>query len=371
MDSLLNTHLAERRAAHRMRTCAACNLRQANLLLEHFGSYTAIQQASAAALGEAGLEASAAQALAQHLRSTDTDAEWETVCAQGIRVLLPRDAQWPAGLNEIAHPPRMLYLRGTLPPENALYLAVVGTRKITTYGRTVILDLVPPLAQQGICIVSGLAFGVDAAAHEATLHAGGSTIAVLGSGLDDNSLYPKAHALLADTIVAQGGAVLSEYAPGTPALKQHFVARNRIISGMSRGTLVIESGSNSGSLITANFALEQGRTVYAVPGPIYAQTSQGTNNLLKLGAIPVTTSTDILLDLHLANPQTQTTHTGPPPTLSPLEQRVFDILTKNPLPLDEIIIQSKTDTSQCQTALTYLELKGLVKNVGAGQYIRI
>lgn len=370
MNSHTDTLLNERQAAHHVRTCTACSARHIGILLEQFGSYTHIQQASAAALTAAGLEMSTAQNLAQHLNTTDPITAWNNLRAKGIELLLPGDATWPAGLKEIAHPPRMLYVRGTLPPSDSVYLAVVGTRKITTYGRTVILDLIPPLASQGLCIVSGLAFGIDAAAHEAALQVGGITIAVLGSGLDDASLYPKAHALLADTIATRGGALLSEHPPGAPAFKQHFVARNRIISGMSRGTLVVESGSNSGSLITANFALEQGRTVYAVPGPIYSPTCYGTNNLLKLGAVPVTTATDIFLDLHVDN-QLPSTPAPAPANLSPLEQQVFDILTKNPLSLDEIIGQAGADTSQCQTALTFLELKGLVKNIGAGQYIRI
>lgn len=327
--------------------------------------------ASPADLVNSGLDEHVASELRQHLNRTNAEEEWERLRAQGISLMLPSDQAWPRELKEIANPPRMLYVHGSLPDSDTLYLAIIGTRTITTYGRTVILDLVPPLARQGLCIVSGLAFGVDAAAHEATMAAGGRTVAVLGSGLDDRALYPKAHALLADTIIFHGGALVAEYPPGTPALKQHFIARNRIISGMSHGVLIVESGIQGGSLSTANYALEQGRSVYAVPGPIYSPTSAGTNNLLKIGATPVTEAADILVDLNLPETAPPETSMHETPDLSPLERRIFDILTKHPTPIDEIIARCSIQAHECQTALTFLELKGLIKNVGAGQYIRI
>lgn len=365
------TVLHEHQLAHALRSCRALSPRHLSQLLAHYGTYTQVYQASSIPEYQAaGLDEPTARAIAAHCASADPSALWEQLLQQQISLLLPEDDAWPALLQEIAHPPRMLYVRGMLPHSETLYLAMVGTRKITTYGRTVVLDLVPPLAAHGVVLVSGMAFGIDAAVHEAVVRAHKPTVAVLGSGLDERSLYPKAHALLADTIIAAGGGLISEYPPGTPALKQHFIARNRIIAGMCQGTVIVECDLHSGSLSTTNYALEQGRRVFAVPGPIYSPGSRGTNNLLKLGATPVTNAQDIFVDLNLPTtsvPEESTPH----PVLNPHEQQILDILTKTPLLIDELIIRSGMNAQQCRTTLTFLELKGLAKNLGAGQYIRI
>jgi DNA processing protein len=229
-------------------------------------------------------------------------------------------------------------------------------------------DILNPIIACGAIIVSGMAFGVDSEAHKQSIKKGARTIAVLGGGLDDASLYPKNHQLLAQQILENGGALISEYPIGTPNFKQNFVARNRIISGLSIGTLVVECDLESGSLITAKHALEQNRQVYAVPGPIYAEMSKGPNNLIKMGAKLVTESTDILEDLNLSTlpeqKQVQTTFGD-----SPAESTILNILSKEPMNINLIIKTSGLETGDATSALTFLEMKGKVRNLGGQQYI--
>ena len=278
------------------------------------------------------------------------------------------DRRYPQLLTEIADPPVILYYRGALPAADAIMLAAIGTRKITTYGRSVVPHIISPLVSAGITIVSGMAYGVDALVHTQAIEQGLPTIAVLGSGLDEKSLYPKEHVLLADAILNAGGCLMSEYAPGTPGYKQNFIARNRIISGLSMGTLVIECSLKSGSLITAQYALEQNRRVYAVPGQIYAHESQGPNNLLKMGAQPVTDAADILQDLNISPELTIDAELA---ATTPTEALLLGILTSSPLSSDALVKQTGLETAAVSTALSFLEMKGVIKNVGAQQYIRV
>jgi DNA processing protein len=286
-----------------------------------------------------------------------------------MHLLSEQDERYPELLREISSRPALLYYRGTLPETDAVMIAAVGTRKITTYGRSVIPNLLGPLIDAGIILVSGLAYGVDAAVHTEVLHRRRPTVAVLGSGIDDKTLYPKEHALLAADILDAGGCILSEYPPGTPGYKQNFVARNRIIAGLSVGTIIIECDLKSGSLITAQFALEQNRRVYAVPGPIYAAESRGPNNLIKMGAQLVTESSDILQDLNI------TESLAPEPTGgaadSPAEAIVLGLLSSSPVAADELVARSGLVAATLSTALTLLEMKGRIKNVGGQQYIKV
>lgn len=249
-----------------------------------------------------------------------------------------------------------------------LCISVVGTRKITSYGRVAAPLICEPLIDAGCVIVSGMAFGVDSAAHESAVKKNKRTIAVLGGGLDEASLYPKAHVLLADKILGAGGALLSEYPIGTPNFKQNFVARNRIISGLSVATLVVECDLESGTLITAKHALDQNRQVYAVPGPIYSPQSQGPNNLLKMGAKAVTEAKDILEDLNLQTlpleQQSQSSFAD-----SKEEAILLKLISFEPILLDQLIKQSGLETAAATSALTFLEMKGRVKNLGGQQYV--
>ncbi len=298
--------------------------------------------------------------------SIDPDKEWENLLKLNIQVLHLKQDKYPKLLKEIYSPPPILYVRGTIPDNMDFAVAVVGTRKITDYGRQTTAEIVKPLARSGIVIVSGLALGVDALAHRSCLEAGGQTVAVLGCGLEET--YPVTNRRLGQEIVAAGGALISEYPPGTQPLKQHFPARNRIISGLSRGVLVIEGGEDSGSLITAKCALEQNREVMAVPGNINCPTSHGPNHLIKIGAKAVTTYFDVLetLNLELVSQFTDNKKIIPS---SEEEKILLEFLSSQPQHIDEIIQKSKLNTSIANATLTTMELKGMIRHLGGGNYV--
>ncbi len=239
-------------------------------------------------------------------------------------------------------------------------VAIVGSRKITAYGKAVTRHLSSELAGQGIVIVSGLAYGVDAVAHTAALEAGGLTIAVLPSSLED--IYPSAHNGLARRIISQGGALLTEYPPGTPAYKSQFVERNRIVSAVSCALLITEAAINSGTMHTARFALEQGKDVLAVPGNITSATSAGTNNLIKSGAIAVTETADVLRVLGLT-PLARRQPAG----ATPQEQRILDLMTTTGNG-DQLLSMSELSTPEFNQALTMLEITGKIVSLGANQW---
>ncbi|MBI3232185.1 MAG: DNA-protecting protein DprA [Candidatus Doudnabacteria bacterium] len=318
---------------------------------------------------QAGLESEIAEIFLNAQPNINLKVEQSILEKSGISILTYKDLNYPKLLLEIPKFPPLLYFRGVMENPDELDMAVVGTRKITAYGRSVLPDLIAPLVEAGVIIVSGMAFGVDSEVHKQALIKHKRTIAVLGGGLDDQSLYPKHHQLLAQEILDSGGALLSEYPPGTPNFKQHFVARNRIISGLSIGTLVIECDLESGSLITARHALEQNRQVYAVPGPIYAEESRGPNNLIKMGAKAVTEANDILEDLNLKN-LTKEINAQEILGDNPVETKLLAVINKEPVAVNEIIKISGLDASEVTSALTFLEMKGKVRNLGGQQYVR-
>ncbi len=334
-------------------------------LVNHFGNARTALEATPAALEAAGLPAAVAHTLVNLHRSLDLPRLWERWRQQGVDVLTWEDAAYPHRLKQTEHAPPVLYVRGQLTPEDDWAVAVVGTRKMTPYGRQVAEEVAGVLASHGVTVVSGLARGVDGAAHRSALRHGGRTVAVLGSGVD--RIYPPEHRHLATQIAAQG-ALLSEYPPGTRAEATNFPPRNRIIAGMSIATVVVEAGRKSGALITAAFAAEQGRDVFAVPGSIYAEQSQGTHWLLAQGARPLTAAEDVLeaLDLGLL-PQRQSARRTLPTT--PEEERLLAILGNTPLHVDEISAQLGLPVSEVTATLTLMELKGLVQAVGGMQYV--
>lgn len=337
-------------------------------LFNYFENFKTAFHSNVSELVAAGIEPELAEKFAVFRTACDLEKEAEQLATEHIQLLGFTDTNYPNLLKEIPACPPLLYYKGTMNNPDELALAVVGTRKISAYGRTVLPYLIEPLIDAGITIVSGLAYGVDSAAHKLCVEKGMRTIALLGCGVDSKTLYPKDHAFLADEIVNTGGAIVSEYPPGTPALKQHFVARNRIISGYCLGTLLIECNLKSGTLITAQHALDQNRTVYAVPGQIYTETSRGPNNLIKMGAKLVTEAADILSDLNIASTAV-IVKTVTPDTKE--EQILLDLLVGDPIHADELIKSSGLDTGQVTTTLTFLEMKGKVRNVGGNQYIRI
>lgn len=337
-------------------------------LHKHFGSITGLLEASPLELTQAGLSKELAGALPSESAMDYVNLE-KQLLSENIQLLTIEDSSYPRLLKEISQPPVLLYYKGVLGSSDELCISVVGTRKISTYGRTVTSLLLEPVVAAGAVIVSGLAFGVDSQAHKLCVDAGKRTIAVVGNGLDDKSFYPKDHALLAEEIIQSGGMIISEYPPGTPPLKHHFLARNRIIAGLSAATVIVECNKKSGSLITASYALEQNRTVFAVPGPIYAETSQGPHNLIKMGAKILTDANDILEDLNIKKlPQQQEVQN----TLlsSPLEQTILDLLSFDPLAINAIINKSGLTAAQVSSAMIFLEMKGKVRNVGGQQYVK-
>lgn len=337
-------------------------------LAGYFENFQQAFLATEAELVKAGIEPALAQTFLQHRATINLELEAETLAGEGIKILTYKDETYPKLLLEIPKFPPILYYRGKMETADELCVAVVGTRNISNYGRTVIPSLVEPLVNAGITIVSGMAFGVDAAAHQIATAKNRRTIAALGGGLDQKSLYPRHHALLAEQILETGGALLSEYPVGTPNFKQNFVARNRIISGLCVATIIIECDLQSGTLITAHHALDQNRAVYAVPGPIYSLTSQGPNNLLKMGAKPLTDANDILEDLNLEKlPEQQQNQSLFGDTAE--EVKILGILNHEPMVIDELIKQSGFDAGKVGSTLVFLEMKGKVRNLGGQQYI--
>lgn len=337
-------------------------------ILSYCKDFRHAYNASREELLKSGIESDLAEKFLEFKSKISLNSEAEKLSRSGIEIHTYKDTSYPKLLLEIPRFPPLLYARGKLADADELFFAVVGTRKITTYGKSVIPVIVEPLVEKNITIVSGMAFGVDSEAHKQATNKNKRTVAVLGGGLDDASLYPKHHQLLAHEILENGGALISEYPIGTPNFKQNFVARNRIISGMSVATLVVECSLDSGSLITARHALEQNRQVYAVPGPIYAPESKGPNNLIKMGAKAVTEASDILDDLNIKTyPIQQEAQSlfGD----SPEENLLLKVLSKEPKHINLLIQSSGLTAAKAASALTFLEMKGRVKNLGGQQYI--
>ncbi|MDO8687563.1 MAG: DNA-processing protein DprA, partial [Dehalococcoidales bacterium] len=260
-------------------------------LENHFGNLVDAWKATPAELKQSGLDEGSIRAVISCRTKISLEAELEKLDRYGVKVLTYHDPDYPSRLKEIYDHPPVLYLRGSLLPEDEWCLSVVGTRRATVYGRQVTEEIVTDLARNKITIVSGLAKGIDTVAHHSALEAGGRTLAVFGCGLD--TVYPSENAELARRIMQQG-AIISEYPLGTKPKPEHFPRRNRIMSGLSLGVLVIEAGDTSGAMITAHLALEQNREVFAIPGSILSPASQGTNHLIQEGAKLVTDYTDIL-----------------------------------------------------------------------------
>ncbi len=337
-------------------------------LWKYFGDWEKAYKAGPAELAEAGIEPENINIFLAHRQKTNLEQELQKLEQEHVKMLTFQNLNYPKLLLKIHDYPPVLYYKGRMDIPDELCMAVVGTRKITGYGRTVGPILIQPLIEAGMTVVSGLAYGVDSQMQRLAVKARRRTIAVLGGGLDDASFYPKQHLFLAQEIISNQGAIISEHPLGTPPLKQNFVLRNRIISGLCVGTVIIECGLKSGSLITARAALDQGRTVYAVPGPIMNEMSMGPNNLIKLGARLVTEPEDILDDLNLkaAKRKPKLPAIGD----NEVETIILQQLGFEPMIIDNIIKQTSLDAADVSAALTFLEIKGRVKNLGAQQYIR-
>jgi DNA processing protein len=315
---------------------------------------------------EAGLDPSLSKQIIAGRIRLNPAIEWERLAEKGIYAISWHDPLYPKQLAEIPSPPPLLYIRGRTDILSQPGLAVVGTRKITTYGKQAINTLIPGLSAIGLNIISGMAIGVDAEALTSCLESGGAPIGVLASSIDDPGITPKTNLALAKKIIDRG-CLISEIPPGANVYKTNFPQRNRIVSGLALGTLVIEAAKNSGSLITANFALEQNREVFAVPGPIFSQSSSGTLSLIKRGAKCVTETADIIKefgwDIEIKPKQLR--------LANPLHQLIFALLTDGPAPLNSLIQRTHKPAGEIIAALTELEIIGMVKQPSPGVYATI
>lgn len=337
------------------------------MLLQAFGNLERAWQAPVRELQAAGLSSKLVESLVKVRSEVSLDAIWEHIHKQGIQVLTWEDDGYPRRLKEIDQSPPVIYVRGSIQPEDDWAVAVVGTRRVSAYGRQVTEEIASLLARNGVSVVSGLARGVDAAAHQSALNTGGRTLAVLGSGVD--RIYPPEHRRLAESI-QEHGAVVSDYPPGTPPDGINFPPRNRIISGLSLAVVIIEAGERSGALITAGFAADQGRDVFAVPGSILAPQSIGTNRLIQNGARPLLDPKEILevLDLTLGLERREARQVLP---TDPTEAHLIKLLGREPVHVDDLRSQAGMPIEQVTATLTMMELKGMVKQVGNMHYVAV
>lgn len=353
---------------------AFLSTRQTSALMRTFKNARDIWHAPLAELTRAGLSETKAARFAEARKDLNLETIAEELHTKEIYILCIEDPSYPPLLKQLYDAPCALFCRGTLSSHTfSKSLAVVGTRKITPYGHHIISSIVPALARAGITIVSGMALGSDGFAHTCALDAGGATVAFLGSGIDDASVYPRSHIPLAHRIIEQGGAILSEFPPHALPLRQNFPIRNRLIAGSTMGTLVTEAAEDSGSLITARLSLEYGRDVFAIPGTIYAPLSIGPNKLIQMGAHAVLNAEDILnvLDLSLLQELPFETIKPSHEKLSNDEQKIISALATRPLHVDEIIAVSALENRTALTILTMLELNGYIKQIGNHVYAAI
>jgi len=315
---------------------------------------------------KAGLEASVIDNLFRQKEKINPDKEMEKLSKENIRAFTINDPEYPDSLKQIYNPPFILYVKGDI-EQTKSSIAIVGSRKVSNYGKQAAQTLARDLASAGITIVSGMALGIDTIAHSECLQTEQQTIAVLGSGLDNVSIYPAINKKLAERIISNG-ALISEYPIGSPPLKHHFPNRNRIISALSLGVLVIEAAKTSGSLITAKYALEQNKDVFAVPGSIFSENSAGTNDLIKSGAKPISSAQEILdeLNLNAASAFIKTRKIIPE---NKEEEIILKYLSHDPIHIDKIAELTKLDTSALNCAMTIMEMKGKIKNLGAMMFV--
>ncbi|MBN1314978.1 MAG: DNA-processing protein DprA [Anaerolineales bacterium] len=336
-------------------------------LLDYFGSAQNAWQAELSELSQVGLDRRTLDSFVQTRSNLNPQQDVEKTLLDNISIHTWDDDDYPRYLKEIPDPPPVLYVKGDLQTRDEWSVAVVGTRRATSYGKHVTRQLVQELVRNGATIVSGLARGIDSIAHQAALDAGGRTLAVLGSGI--RKIYPPEHRRLAER-VAESGAIISDFSPDTPPEAGNFPRRNRIISGLSLGVLVIEAGNKSGALITANYALDQGRDVFAVPGNISSRMSYGTNRLIQQGAKMVISASDILEELNMTMVAEQVATQLSLPA-SHEEAQLLKLLSDAPCHVDELSRHAAMPVSMVTSTLTMMELKGMVRQVESMSFVRI
>ncbi len=342
------------------------------MLLDLFSSSEAIWKAGLEKLIQSGIGEKLANKLIAERKNIDTDQEMERLKKENIRIIGQDDPNYPPLLKEIPNAPYILYIRSELEISqifNSPMIAVVGSRKMTSYGKQAAYSLSRDLAQAGITVVSGMALGVDAEAHLGALEGNGKTIAVLGSSVNDKNIGPRNNFQLSRRIIGSG-ALVSDFPVETASIPAYFPIRNRLMAGLTMGTLVIEAALESGSLITARLALDFNREVFSVPGPIFSPSSEGTNELLKLGAKPVTGVRDILEELHLEKVKEIEKARSIIPS-SKEEEIILKNISTEPTHIDKIVKLTKLKTAEVSSTLVMMEMKGMAKDIGGRNYIAI
>lgn len=333
------------------------NFDQYRFVIKHFGDLkTAWEKIDLVFLVKLGFGREKAERLLGIRKGLNFHQLLQRIENQNVRIFCVDDADYPKCLRSITSPPVFLFVRGKLPLLHKA-LAVVGTRQITDYGRMVTEKLVSDLIGSRLVIISGLAFGVDSCAHEATLKNQGITVAVLGCGVDN--IYPSSNRSLADRIIKNGGAVLSEYPLGTPAMQHHFPVRNRIISGLSRGVLIVEGGVKSGALITARYALEQGREVFAIPNNITKVGLSGTNHLIRRGEAKLVENVGHILEEF----QMQPAQSKQSVSFSAIESELLEQIMNGGKSIDELTLETSYNVARLSEVFINLQLKGVVRQI--------
>ena len=378
----------ERLAALRLHLVSGIGPRLFAALVEHFGSACAAAEASAGALAAVrGIGPDSAARMREGIAAADAEAEFQKAQDAGVRILVRGEPDYPIALSYLADAPPVLYVKGTLVPEDAQAMAVVGMRKCSLYGQDQAERLAGGLARCGFTIVSGLARGIDSAAHRGAMAAGGRTIAVLGNGL--STVYPPENRKLAEAVVARG-ALVTEFPMDFGVAAENFPRRNRVIAALAMGVIVVEAGRQSGALITARLAAELGKEVFAVPNRVDAPGAAGVHALIRDGAKLVESVADVLEefpDLGLQAPAAADAGAGPAPapgdppaaaarqgtlglraSLSPEESQLVEVMDGDPLALDALIQRTGLAPARVSGALTLLELKGLVRALPGGQF---
>ncbi|MCL2224587.1 MAG: DNA-processing protein DprA [Defluviitaleaceae bacterium] len=339
-----------------------------NLILDVFGTARDVFFAKTSAIKQAAfLSEYAGQALAKNHNLQYIEDLLEKMKNGGVAYFSRENERFPSLLKEIPDPPVGIFCIGTLPSDNTHKVAIIGSRKCSQYGLMAARSLAKPLAKTGIVIVSGMARGIDSMAHRGALEDGGETIAVLGCGVD--ICYPSENKNLREEII-NSGCVISEYPPGTRPAPAFFPARNRIISGLSRGVVVTEAGDKSGTLITVNQAIDQGREVFAVPGNIFSRFSKGTNRLISEGATLVHDHDDILFSLKISAEEKSQCEISSKKVLAPEEKQVYDILGFEPVGIDSIVETTGLNLGRVMLLCSQLEIKGFAKKIRGAQYIK-
>ncbi len=349
--------------------CPGLGAKYIRTLIEYFGSAEDVWKASDEEIGKSHvLSAKTESSLSSWKKENSPDLFEEKLYKLGIRCCTWEEDDYPFLLAETANPPAVLFYKGAVPVWEKM-ISVVGSRKATPYGIQTANRISFELSKAGVTVISGGARGIDSAAHEGCLSGGSPTVAVLACGLD--KIYPPENKLLFQKIIDDGGTLISEYPPGTPPLGRQFPARNRIIAGMSHGTVIVEAAERSGALITSDFALEEGRDVFSVPGNIWLPCSKGTNRLIRQGALCCTSSEDILSEYNWIDKE-ESSPKGLPQQLTLEEEVVYRFCCMgDEATTEDILQQSGMSVMKVSTILLQLQLKGYIKEICSGRFVII